>query len=321
MASGEYPDDNGTVTGSPRKVAFIGLGKMGAGMCGRIQKAGFELTVFNRTPSKTKPFTDAGARLAASPREAVSGADVVLTSLMDDESVLGAVLGEDGILAGLQSGAIHVGTTTVLPRTAAKLGEIHRHAGSRYVSGPVLGRPDAAASGELRTFLSGDVSAIEECSALVAAYASLAIGMGADPAASMAMKVCANYIAATQIELMGEVYAFAEKSGLPLDFLVMAFHSTFAEPTLKMYAEKIRNRDFDSPGFELSGGLKDLGLFQQAFTDAGVVPGIANVAKDKLIIAMAHGLAHKDWSATYEISRLLAGIDSQASKESPGTSR
>jgi 3-hydroxyisobutyrate dehydrogenase-like beta-hydroxyacid dehydrogenase len=110
---------------------------------------------------------------------------------------------------------------------------------------------------------------------------------------------------------IGEVYAFAEKSGLPLDMLVMAFHSTFAEPTLKMYAEKIRNRDFDSPGFALSGGLKDLGLFQQAFTDAGTVPGLANVAKDKLIAAVAVGLANKDWSATYEVSRLLAGLDSQ----------
>lgn len=224
------------------------------------------------------------------------------------------MLGDDGILAGLRPGAIHVGTTTVLPRTAVKLGELHRQAGSRYVSGPVLGRPDAAASGELRTFLSGDVSAIEACSALVAAYASFAISMGEDPAASMAMKICANYIVATQIELMGEVYAFAEKSGLPLDFLVMAFHSTFAEPTLKMYAEKIRNRDFDSPGFDLSGGLKDLGLFQRAFADVGAVPGLANVAKDKLIVAMAHGLAHKDWSATYEISRLLAGLDSQATR-------
>lgn len=301
-----------TATTGAKKVAFVGLGKMGGGMCERIQKAGFEVTVYNRTEAKTKPFADAGATVAASPRDAAVGADVVVTSLIDDESVLAVVLGESGILAGIRSGGIHLGTTTVLPKTAVKLGKIHRDAGSRYVSGPVLGRPDAAASGELRTFLSGDTSAIEECQSLVSSYATLAIGMGEDPATSMAMKICANYIAATQIELMGEIYAFAEKSGLPLDMLVMAFHATFADPTLKMYAEKIRNRDFDSPGFALSGGLKDLGLFQQAFADVGASPGLADVAKGKLIAAVALGLANKDWSATYEISRLLAGLDSQA---------
>ncbi|HEX7671761.1 MAG TPA: NAD(P)-binding domain-containing protein, partial [Polyangiaceae bacterium] len=193
------------VTITARKIAFIGLGKMGAAMCARILEAGFELIVYNRTQAKTKPFADAGASVAKSPRAAATGADVVITSLIDDESVFVTVLGEDGLLAGMRPGAIHLGTTTVLPKTAVTLGEMHRDAGSRYVSGPVLGRPDAAASGELRTFLSGDTSAIAECSAVVAAYAAFAIGMGEDPATSMAMKVCANYIAAVQIELMGEV--------------------------------------------------------------------------------------------------------------------
>jgi len=291
-----------------KKVGFIGLGKMGSGICSNIQKAGFELSVYNRTKSKMEPFVKAGAFECKSPKELAERSDIVLTSLMDDQSVLDIVSGDEGILAGLKPGGIHIGTTTIHPKTSEKLAEIHQAKGCHYVTGPVLGRPDAAAAGELTTFLSGDVEVIEKCKEVYDCYTISAINVGTSPGAANTMKICANYLAITQIEMMGEIYAFAEKSGLNTDFVLMAFHMAFASPVLKMYAEKIKNRDFDGPGFDLIGGLKDVNVYEQAFNDVGVIPGIAKVVKDKLVMAVAHGLEKKDWSATYEMTRLQSGL-------------
>ena len=291
-----------------KKIGFIGLGKMGAGICNNIQKAGFALSVYNRTQSKMEPFVKAGAFGCKSPKETATRSDIVLTSLMDDQSVMDTVLGETGILAGLKPGGIHIGLTTISPKTSERLDEIHQARGCHYIAGPVLGRPDAAAAGELKTFLSGNPDVIEKCKPVYDSYTSMAINVGTQPGAANTMKICANYLAMTQIEMMGEIYTFAEKSDLNLDFVLMIFQMAFAEPTLKMYAEKIKNRDFDDPGFELTGGLKDISVYEQAFTDVNAIPSIAKVVKDKLVTAIAQGLGGKDWSATYEITRLLAGL-------------
>ena len=112
------------------RIGFIGLGKMGSGIARNIQEAGFALTVYNRTASKTRPFVDTGASAVASPREAAEAADVVVTCLMGDESVLSVLSGNEGILAGLRPGAIHVGASTISPACATRVAELHAAHGS-----------------------------------------------------------------------------------------------------------------------------------------------------------------------------------------------
>src|SRR5262249_59373567 len=107
------------------RVACIGLGRMGGGIARNTQKGGFRLVVYNRTAAKAEPLVHAGARLAGSPREAAVGADVVVTSLMDDRSVLDVLEGPDGILAGLARAAIHIGTTTASPRCTREVVALH----------------------------------------------------------------------------------------------------------------------------------------------------------------------------------------------------
>ncbi len=289
-------------------IGFIGLGKMGAGICRNIQKAGFELSVYNRTPSKMEPFVKAGAFGCKTPKETAERSDIVLTSLMDDASVLDAVTGESGILAGLKKGGIHICLTTISVKAAEKLERLHRQNGCIYLSGPVVGRPDVAAEGNLKTFLSGDEDAIESCKPLVESYTAMVLPVGGSASEAVSMKICANYMAISQMEMMGELYTFAEKSGLNLDILQMMFQMALAEPTLKMYAEKIRNRDFDEAGFELTGGLKDVTIYEEAFTNVCAIPGIAKIVKDKMVTAIALGMGNKDWSTIYEITRLQAGL-------------
>jgi 3-hydroxyisobutyrate dehydrogenase-like beta-hydroxyacid dehydrogenase len=112
-----------------------------------------------------------------------------------------------------------------------------------------------------------------------------------------------NYFLVTVIETLGELYTFAEKNAMDIALMNTLFHSIFAHPAFQLYVDKIRDRNFDEVNFDLAGGFKDISLFQQAFTDARVVPSIANIIKDKFIIALAHNMASKDWSAITEVTR------------------
>jgi 3-hydroxyisobutyrate dehydrogenase-like beta-hydroxyacid dehydrogenase len=291
------------------RVAFIGLGKMGAGIARNIQKAGFPLTVYNRTASKAQSFLEAGATMVASPREAAAGADVVLTSLMGDESVKDVVEGSEGILAGLSPGAIHVGTSTISPACATELARLHAAHGSKYIAGPVLGRPDVAEAGELRTFVAGDEDSIARCSSLFEAYSQMVVAVGTEPSVANAVKISINYMVASAIELMGQVYTFGEKSGIAAPYLALIMKTLFPQPQLQEYAERIQARKFEPGGFGMIAGLKDVDLFLKASGDLRVALPYANIVRDKLLTAVAHGMEEHDWSGIYEITRQQAGLD------------
>lgn len=291
------------------RVGFIGLGKMGAGIARNIQKAGFPITVYNRTATKTGPFVEAGATLAASPREAAEHADVVFTCLMGDDSVREVLDGDEGLLAGLGPASIHVGLSTISPACATELARLHAHHGSEYLAAPVIGRPDVADAGELRTFVAGNADAISRCSPIVETYTSAVLPVGADHAVANAMKICVNYVVSCVIELMGQVLTFGEKSGVGAPQLAMLMKSLFPVPAFQEYAERIQARDFEPAGFAMTGGLKDVELFLEAASDLHVPLPFANIVRDKLLTAISSGMSDLDWSAIYEITRRQAGLD------------
>ncbi len=290
------------------RVGFIGLGRMGSAIARNIMKGGFTLTVHNRTASKMKPFLEAGAAAAASPAEAAANADVVVTSLMDDQSVLDAVEGETGVLKGLRPGAVHLGTTTVSPRCARTLTELHAAHGSDYVAGPVLGRPDVAEAGQLLSFVAGDADAIERSQAVLGAYSRAAVPVSATPAVANSLKLAVNYALGAVVDLIGQVFAFGEKSGIEPQHLDMVMQTMFSHPGLQEYASRMRERRFDDVGFDLMGGLKDALLVLEASTEVRAPLPFANVIRDKALTAVAHGLGGKDVSVVYEITRMNAGL-------------
>lgn len=291
------------------KVAVLGLGNMGSGIASNILKAGFDLTVWNRTQKKMQSFIERGSKGAAHPKEAVHDADVVLTSLMDDQSILDNLQGEYGMLAGMKPGSVHVCVTTISPKFADELASIHREHGSRFVAGPVLGRPDAAADGSLMTFIAGDKEGLEIATPVCNAFAQTVIPLGQKPSLAAVMKLCLNYTVISIIELMSEVYACADKAGLDLDLLKGVYESSFAHPVLKMYAGKIRDRAFDDGGFRMTGGLKDVRLILEASESYGARFEIGKIIEAKMLTALGQGMQDKDWSAIYEISRQQAGLE------------
>ena len=292
------------------KVAFIGLGNMGSGIAQCVLKAGFDLTVWNRTAAKMEPLVANGAKAAASPREAVTGADVVITSLMDDKSILENLQAADGILAGMKQGAVHVCVTTISPRCADELAELHHKHGSSYVSGPVVGRPDAAASGQLISFLAGESGAIEMATPVCRAYSKAVTPISDKPGIANGMKLCINFNTISIIEMMAETYVLAEKCGVPLEALRDFYQqSVFAHPAMKMYAEKLRARDFAGRGgFVMTGGLKDVTLMLATADSVGATLEMGKIVERKLKAGVASGMADADWSAIYELTRAEAGL-------------
>ena len=288
------------------KVTLIGLGKMGSVLASRLLLAKVDLTVFNRTKEKMQPVIKAGAKGADSLKDAVKEADIVVTCLLDDQAVLATA---DEFLPFLPPGSIHIGTSTILPETSKELFELHQNKKSIYIAGNVLGVPKAAEKGALTSFVAGDADAIEKCKFIFQAYSAKILNVGSKPYEANVIKICMNYLLVSTIETMGELYTFAEKSEVDINIVNTLFHSVFAHPAFQLYVDKIKDRTFDDVNFELTGGFKDLSLFQQAFADARVVPDIANVIKDKFIIALAHHMEKKDWSAITEITRKLANLE------------
>lgn len=291
------------------KVTLIGLGKMGSVLAKRLLLAHYDLTVFNRTVEKMRPLIDAGATGAASLTEAVAGADIIISCLLDDQAVLQTFTEAEGFLSFLKPRSIHINTATILPETSKKLADLHQQKETIYLAGNVLGVPKVAELGELTTIVAGNANAIEKCKPLFQAYSSKIINVGTEPYQANVVKICMNYLLITTIEAMGELYTFAEKSGVDVNIINILLHSVFAHPSFKLYIDKIKMRDFEEVNFDLKGGNKDISLFQQAFAKAGVVPDIANVIRDKFIIALAHHMENQDWSAVTEITRKQANLD------------
>src|SRR5271167_1030489 len=139
-------------------IGFIGLGGMGLAMAANLLKAGFGLRVYNRTADKARPLLEFGARLARSPGEAVSPGGVVLTMVSNDRAGEEVTLGANGFLGRLGDG-VHLSMSTIAPRTARRLADLHRERGGHYVASPVFGKPDVAAHARLWIATSGDKGA------------------------------------------------------------------------------------------------------------------------------------------------------------------
>jgi 3-hydroxyisobutyrate dehydrogenase-like beta-hydroxyacid dehydrogenase len=289
-------------------VAVVGLGRMGSGIANSLLRAGFPVVVYNRTEEKTRPLAAAGATLAATPSAAARSAKYVITSLMGDTSVFAVTEGPDGLLAGLERNAVHIGTSTISADATGRLAKLHAEHGSEYLAAPVVGRPDVAAAGELTTLVCGKQSVFDASRSVLQGYTRQAQYLGEDWAVASTAKLAVNYCAATLIELMGQVYAFGEKAGIPLNVLNMMFRMMWAQPVLQGYAGRIWHRDFDDVGFDLQGGLKDVTLMVNDSKARGVRWEFAETIQRKMSRGIEMGLGAKDWSSTYEVTRSEAGL-------------
>ena len=212
------------------KLAFIGLGNMGTPMARNLLRAGHEVTVYNRTPSKAEPLAAMGAHIASSPGSAARECEAAITMLADDSAMQETVYGHDAIIETLPRGAIHISTSTISVEMSKKLAESHAAAGQGYVASPVLGRPEAATAQKLWIIAAGSPELIERCRPLMDTLGRGVTVVGREPWQANLVKLASNFIIVSLIETLGEAFALMRKAGISVhQFLEMA-NTLFGSP-------------------------------------------------------------------------------------------
>jgi len=291
-----------------KRVTFIGLGKMGAAMATRLLEMGVPLTVYNRSQSKAQVFAQKGAQVAPSIAEAVSNADIIISCLFDDRSVIETSVGDTGIIAHMKPSSIHIGTATILPSTGEQLHDEHQKHNKHYISTAVLGVSKVAYAGKLITYYAGKQQFNQDCEQILGKFSERVIHMGEAPKLPLVMKTSMNYSLLTMLELISELYVFAEKSDVDIDIIQQSLHEIYGSPVFKRYIDKIKARDFDDVNFDMACGLKDVSTFQAALSNKGVVPKLGDILKGRYLSAMENGMEDKDWSGIYEMVRKESGL-------------
>jgi len=292
------------------RVGFIGIGRMGSAIAGRVLGGGHELTVWNRTPDKTAELAEQGARVAATVADACGGADAVLTMLANDESLLEVALGPGGIAESLDAGAIHVVMGTHGVDAVRTLTERHADAGQILVAAPVLGRPDVAAAGQLGIVAAGPGEALERCRPLFEVIGRRTFVAGEHPASATSIKLANNFTLGAAIETMAEAFALVRAYGVePALFNEVLTEGLFAAPAYKVYGTIIAEEDFDRVGFTTLLALKDVDLTLAAAGGADVPLPTADVLRERLLSAIDHGDGDRDWAVLAREQARQSGLD------------
>jgi len=198
--------------GAARRVGWVGAGRMGVALAGRLLAAGHQLSVYNRTRAKAEPLAEQGATIVGSPSE-LSGCDVVFTILAGDDDFKHVVLGEDGVLAAERPPAILVDITTVSPDASAEVRATAEARGTALLAAPVSGNPKVAKAGRLTIVVSGPEDAYREVEPLLEQLAAGVTYVGRGENARLA-KICHNLMLGVVSQCLAEIVVLAEKGGM-----------------------------------------------------------------------------------------------------------
>jgi 3-hydroxyisobutyrate dehydrogenase-like beta-hydroxyacid dehydrogenase len=302
----------GGIEAGVMKIAFIGLGKMGKAMAGRLLSAGHDLALFNRTSGKCDSLVSQGAKRVATIAEAARHGEVVVTMLENDEALRDVSVGGGGLLSSMMKRSIHVAMGTHGVSLIEELTAAHAKAGHGFLSAPVLGRPSAAEAGLLMIIVAGEPATVKTCQPLFDAMGRHTFDGGPEPKAAAAAKIVNNFILACAIQSLGEGFALGRKCGIPaVSLLKILTNGLFSGSAHKIYGKIIaENNYFGEPGFTANTGLKDLGLAIAASEAVSVPLPSAVVCRDRLLSAIANGNGNSDWSVMALEQARASGIQS-----------
>lgn len=287
---------------SVTKVAVLGLGTMGAGMAHRLIGAGFDVTVWNRSPARAKPLVAAGASAAASPAEAAREADVVVAMLADDGASRRAWLDADGALPAMRADAIAIECSTLTVEWVKTLAAEATARGMALIDAPVTGSRQQAADGALRFFTGGDTAAIERAQAVFAAMGTQVMHLGPSGSGAM-LKLVNNFLCGVQVASLAEGVTMLERSGLDSEQAVgLLVAGAPGSPLLNMVSKRMLTRDY-TPNFFLPLMAKDLAYAEDTFAAAGVDLPSARAARARFEAAVEAGYGECDMAVVVETLR------------------
>ncbi len=294
---------------TPRKVAFLGMGVMGAPMARHLSNAGHHVTVYNRTAAKAEQWlaerqaAGAGERsaTASTPREAAQGAEIVFACVGNDDDLRSVVLGDNGAFAGMKAGALFVDHTTASADVARELGAIAAERGLAFVDAPVSGGQAGAENGVLTVMCGGTEHDVEKMQAVSGAYsrAITRVGqVGSGQLAKMVNQICI----AGLVQGLAEAIHFGEVAGLDMKQVLDVIGKGAAQSwQMDNRGKTMVDRKFDF-GFAVDWMRKDLGLcLAEARRNGSTLPVTALVDQ---FYGDVQNLGGSRWDTSSLITRL-----------------
>ncbi|MGN8771853.1 NAD(P)-dependent oxidoreductase [Paenibacillus barengoltzii] len=289
-----------------KSIGFIGLGTMGAPMASNLLRAGYPVTVYNRTASKAAPLTELGATVAASPQEAAAGADVVITMVSNDDSIIEVYEGDNGVLAGIRSGTTVIDCSTISPALVQRLAKQIAALGSSFLDAPVTGSSPAAIDGTLVFMVGGSAETLAQVMDLFDTMGKKVLHMGDNGSGAVA-KLAHNTIVGINNLALAEGFAIAAKSGLPADrFLELVQLGSAGSKAAELKGRKIIEHDFTNQ-FSLALMLKDLKLASSLTDGSGIPAPMLNLAKSLFQAGQTQGFGDEDLSSIVKVYEAWIG--------------
>jgi len=291
-------------------VGFIGLGTMGMPMARNLLKAGFEVTVFNRTASKCERIRKDGAKVASSPKEVATGNTIVVTIVSDTPDVESVVLGRDGIIEGIRPGSIVIDMSTISPeatrRLALRLGE----KGCQMLDAPVSGGEQGAIDGTLSIMVGGEDETLKHCMPVLKAMGKTIVHVGTN-GLGQTVKLMNQILVAGNLNAAVEALIFAKKQRVDLERAIDAIKGGAAGSwQLANLAPRMIKRDF-RPGFKVRLIKKDLKLVMEAAAECG-----APLPATGLIQQMFCSLPEAEWdSGTQALVKALERLSGAEARQ------
>jgi 3-hydroxyisobutyrate dehydrogenase-like beta-hydroxyacid dehydrogenase len=284
------------------KVAFIGLGTMGYPMAGHLQKAGHEVTVFNRTSEKAQSWVDTyGGSSAATPAAAAAGAEMVFVCVGNDQDLYSVTTAEGGAISGMAAGAVLVDHTTASAEAARTLAAACSEAGLSFLDAPVSGGQAGAENGVLSIMIGGDESVYQRVSPVIDAYAkshSLLGAVGSGQLAKMMNQICI----AGLVQGLSEAIHFGQKSGMDVAAVIDVIQHGAAGSWQMVNRHKTMIDDHYDHGFAVDWMRKDLGIvLDEARSNGAQLPVTALVDQ---FYADVQAIGGNRWDTSSLLKRL-----------------
>ncbi len=282
------------------KIGFIGLGMMGKPMAMRLLQSGFSLRVYNKTQEKAAELLRRSAEWCESPRVLMEKSEVVISMVSDSQALMEIASSENGLLAGVAPGKVHIDMSTVLPLTTQYLEQAYRGKQALFLHAPVLGSVPQATDGSLLIFVGGDRTAAAQCASVFNSLGGHAWYFD-DVTKASHLKLICNLFIASMITVLSEGLVFGQKVGLTsTTILEVLKESALGAPMYQTKGGAIRRRDF-TPHFLVAHMFKDVNLILEAARSVGVSLPAVEVIRELFHEAVTRGYGGEDYSAVIKV--------------------
>ena len=285
-----------------KKIGFIGIGLMGLPMSKNLVKAGYNLTVFNRSKNKAEPLKEFGAKISKTLKDAVDGSDIVITMLTDDTAV-DAVMNNTDFLENLKSGSIVIDMSSVKPTTATKHGNNLKLKNINYLDAPVSGGTIGAEEASLAIMVGGEQNIFDDAFDILKTMGNPTL---VGPIGSGQVSKLANQIiVGLTIGAVAEAVTLCEKAGADPNKMIKALSGGWADSkVLQTHGKRMINKDFTPKG-RTSVHLKDMNNILECANNYNTHLPISNLVKEMYKSLVENGHGETDHSSLYkEIERI-----------------